>query len=97
MVEFRPSRHVSDQVVARWEALINYLQRDRPHNWRRLSLIIHHYMSLQSGADPGGGALGRAPTPGTKGPAPKAWVSSFQGQKEGTLVSPEWLFNTIQA
>ena len=49
-----------------------------------------------SGADPGG-ALGRAPTPGTEGPAPKARVPSSQGQKEGTLVSLEWLFNTIQA
>ena len=43
------------------------------------------------GADPGGGgALGRARTPGTEGP-------SSQGQKEGTLVSLERLFNTIQA
>ena len=50
------------------------------------------------GADPGG-ALGRAPTPGTEGPAPKARFpsTSSQGQKEGTLVSLEWLFNTIQA
>ena len=44
----------------------------------------------------GGGALGRASTPGTEGPAPKARVPSSQGQKEGTLVSLEWLFNTIQ-
>ena len=40
---------------------------------------------------------GRAPTPGTKGPSPKAQVPSSQGQKEGTLVSLEWFFNTIQA
>ena len=45
----------------------------------------------------GGGALGRAPTPGTEGLAPKARVPSSQGQKEGTLVSLEWSFNTIQA
>ena len=45
----------------------------------------------------GGGTLGRAPTPGTEGPAPKTRVPSSQGQKEGTLVSLEWLFNTIQA
>ena len=44
----------------------------------------------------GGGGLGPASTPGTEGPAPKAQVPSFQGQKEGTLVSLEWLFNTIQ-
>ena len=54
--------------------------------------------SGRAGADPGGGgALGPAPTPGTEGPAPKARVPSSQGQKEGTLVSVEWLFNTIQA
>ena len=47
-----------------------------------------------AGADPG--ALGPAPTPGTEGPAPKARVPSSPGQKEGTLVSLEWLFNTIQ-
>ena len=41
-----------------------------------------------------GGALGRAPT---LDPAPSAQVPSSQGQKEGTLVSLEWLFNTIQA
>ena len=41
----------------------------------------------------GGGALGRAPTPGTE----KARVPSSQGQEEGTLVSLEWLFNIIQA
>ena len=52
---------------------------------------------MVAGADPGGGALGRAPTPGTEGPAPKARVPSSRGQKEGTLVSLEWLFNTIQA
>ena len=33
----------------------------------------------------------------TEGPAPKARVPSSQGQKEGTLVSLEWLFNTFQA
>ena len=52
---------------------------------------------MGSGADPGGGALGRAPTPGTEGSAPNALVPLSQGQKEGTLVSLEWLFNTIQA
>ena len=45
----------------------------------------------------GGGALGRAPTPGTEGPAPKARFPLSQGQEEGALVSLEWLFNTIQA
>ena len=54
------------------------------------------HMAFLAGADPGG-ALGRAPTPGTEGPAPKARVPSSQGQNEGTLVSLEWLFNTIQA
>ena len=44
-----------------------------------------------------GEALGRAPTPGTEVPAPSARVPSSQGQKEWTLVSLEWLFNTIQA
>ena len=52
------------------------------------------YMSLRRGSR-GGGALGPAPTPGTEGPAPKPRVPSSQGQKEGTLVSLEWLFNII--
>ena len=51
---------------------------------------------MWSGADPEG-ALRPAPTPGTEGPATKARVHSSQVQKEGTLVSLEWLFNTIQA
>ena len=38
------------------------------------------------------GALGPARTPGTE-----ARVPSSQRQKEGTLVSLEWLFNIIQA
>ena len=54
-------------------------------------------MSKAPGIQGGGGALGRAPTPGTEGPAPKARVSLSQGQKEVTLVSLEWLFNAIQA
>ena len=55
-----------------------------------------YYNQIRRGSR-GGGALGRAPTPGTEGPAPKARVPSSQGQKEGTLESPEWLFNTIEA
>ena len=53
-----------------------------------------------AGADPGGeggGALGLAPTPGTEGPAQKSRIPLSQGRKEGTPVSLEWLFNTIQA
>ena len=45
----------------------------------------------------GGGALGPAPTPATERPAPKARIPYSQGQKEGTLVFLQWLFNTIQA
>ena len=52
----------------------------------------------RAGADPGGGDAGSgAHLHGTEGPEPKARVPSSQGQKEGTLVSLEWLFNTIQA
>ena len=46
----------------------------------------------------GGGGAGAGAHPGREGPAgAKARVPSSQGQKEGTLVSLEWLFNTIQA
>ena len=58
-----------------------------------VQLAVH----LQARIQGGGGALGPAPTPGTEGPAPKARIPSSQGQKKGTLVSLEWLFNTIQA
>ena len=58
-------------------------------------LAKHRKLSIQSGMDPGGG--GRWGTLGKEGPAPKVRVPSSQGQKEGTLVSLEWLFNTIQA
>ena len=79
--------HVTGQTTAdrsRWRSVVylwNYVNVDR--KWHL------------TGADPGG--LGRAPTPGTEGPAPKARVPSSQGQKEGTLVSLECLFNAIQA
>ena len=56
-----------------------------------------HDIGDQARIQGGGGALGPAPTPGTEGPAPKARVPSSQGQKEETLVSLEWLFDTIQA
>ena len=67
----------------------------KSHRRRGLTQKSHPFCDIRRGSR--GWALGRAPTPGTEGPAPKARVPSSQGQKEGTLVSLEWLFNTIQA
>ena len=49
------------------------------------------------GADPGGGGGGRWVRRPPLGRRDQARVPSSQGQKEGTLVSLEWLFNTIKA
>ena len=67
------------------------MEQCKKHKVLKMRLLIFTLAATRRGSR-GGGALGRAPTPGTEGPAP-----SSQGQKEGTLVSLEWLFNTIQA
>ena len=61
----------------------------------------HHHHHHTSGVDASrrgsrGGGAGSGAHPWTEGSAPKAQVPSSQGQKEGTLVSLAWLFNTIQ-
>ena len=80
-----------NRVMVRINELILSLWKDM----QIFSVVLH---ALTSGADPGGGGgAGAGAHPGKEGPAPKARVPSSQGQKDGTLVSFEWLFNTIQA
>ena len=69
----------------------NFTDRFHSKSHRRRGLTQSLIRFVISGADPGGGRWGGRPPLGRRD------LPSSQGQKEGTLVSLEWLFNTIQA